>query len=45
LVKDENGDQFADFYNIMNGWKNYFCQLLNVHSVNDVKQIEIQTAD
>jgi hypothetical protein len=30
LVKDENGDLLADFYNILNRWKNYFSQLLNV---------------
>jgi hypothetical protein len=26
-------------------WKNYFCQLLNVHGVNDVRQTEINTAE
>jgi hypothetical protein len=26
-------------------WKNYFCQLLNVHGVSDVRQIEIHTAE
>jgi hypothetical protein len=29
----------------MNRWKNYFSQLLNVHRVSDVKQIEIHTAE
>jgi hypothetical protein len=24
LVKDENGDLFADSHNILNRWKNYF---------------------
>jgi hypothetical protein len=42
-VKDENGDLLADFHNILNGWKNYFSQLLNVHTVHDVRQIEIHT--
>jgi hypothetical protein len=28
--------------NILNWWKNYFSQLLNVHRVSDVRQIEIQ---
>jgi hypothetical protein len=45
LVKDENGDMLAYPYNIMNRWKNYFCQLLNVHGVNDVGQTEINTAE
>jgi hypothetical protein len=26
-------------------WKNYFSQLLNVHSFSDIRQIEIQTAE
>jgi hypothetical protein len=29
----------------MDLWKNYFCQLLNVHGVNDVRQTKIHTAD
>jgi hypothetical protein len=44
LVKDENGDLFADSHNIMNRQRNYFCQLLNVHRVSDVRQMEIHTA-
>jgi hypothetical protein len=32
-VKDENGDLLADSHNILNRWKNYFSQLLNVHNV------------
>jgi hypothetical protein len=39
LIKDENGDLLA--YNILNRWKNYFSQLLNVHGVSEVRQIEI----
>jgi hypothetical protein len=45
LVKDENGDLFADSHNILHWWKNYFPQLLNVRRVSDVKQIEIDTAE
>jgi hypothetical protein len=44
LVKDENGDLLADSHNILNRWKNYFSQLLNVHRVIDVRRIEIHTA-
>jgi hypothetical protein len=43
-VKDENGDLLADSHNILNRWKNYVSQLLNVHKVSDVRQIEIHTA-
>jgi hypothetical protein len=39
-VKDENGDQLVDSHNILNRWKNYFSQLLNVHNVSVVRQIE-----
>jgi hypothetical protein len=44
-VKNENGDLLADSHNVLNKWKNYFSQLLNVHNVSDVRQIEEQTAD
>jgi hypothetical protein len=45
MVKAENGDLLADSHSILNRWKNYFCQLLNVHGVNDVRQTEIYAAD
>jgi hypothetical protein len=45
LVKGENGDLLADSHNILNRWKNYFSQLLNVHNVSDVRQIEVRTAE
>jgi hypothetical protein len=45
LVKDENGSLLADSHNILNRWKNYFSQLLNAHSVSDVRQMEIHTAE
>jgi hypothetical protein len=32
-------------HNRLNRWKNYFYQLLNVHSVSEVRQIEIHTAE
>jgi hypothetical protein len=44
-VTDENGDLLADSRNILNRWKNYFSQLLNVHNVSDVRQIEVHTAE
>jgi hypothetical protein len=40
-VNDENGCLLADSQNILNIWKNYFPQLMNVHSVSDIRQIEI----
>jgi hypothetical protein len=44
-VNDENGDLLADTYNILTRWKNYFSQLLNVHNVSDVRQIEVHTVE
>jgi hypothetical protein len=35
LVKDENGDLLVDSHNILNTWKKYFSQLLNVHNVSE----------
>jgi len=44
LVKDENDDLVVDPHNSLNRWKKYFCQLLNVHGVNDVWQTEMHAA-
>jgi hypothetical protein len=44
LVKDERGDLLVDPHNILNTWKNYFCQLLNIHGAGGVRQIEMHTA-
>jgi hypothetical protein len=35
----------ADSNTILNRWKSYFSQLLNVRNVSDVRQIEIHTAE
>jgi hypothetical protein len=43
-VKDENGDLPTDSHNILNRWKNY-SQLLNVHNVSDVRQIEVHMVE
>jgi hypothetical protein len=45
LVNDENGCLLANSHNILNGWKNYFSQILNIHRVSDVRQVEIHTAE
>jgi hypothetical protein len=44
LVKEERGDLIADPHKILNRWKNYFCQLFNVHGAGGVRQTEIHTA-
>jgi hypothetical protein len=43
LVKDERCDLLADPHKILNKWKNYFYQLLNIHGVGSVRQTEIHT--
>jgi hypothetical protein len=45
VIKEENGDLLADSHSILNRWKNYFCQLLNVCGVSDVRRTEIHTAE
>jgi hypothetical protein len=45
VVKDENGDLLADSHNILNRRKNYFSQLLTVHNVGDVRQVEVYMAE
>jgi hypothetical protein len=45
LVKDENGDLLADSHCILNRWNNYFSQLLNMHNVSDVRQIDVHTVE
>jgi hypothetical protein len=45
LAKDVNGDLLADSHNTLNRWKNYFSQLFNMHSVSDIIQMEIRTAE
>ncbi|KAJ4427607.1 hypothetical protein ANN_25255 [Periplaneta americana] len=47
VIKVENGDLLADSHSILNRWKNYFGQLLNIHrpNGNDQDEIQIQTAE
>jgi hypothetical protein len=45
IVKDENGNLLADPLSVLNRWKNVFNQVLNVHGVHDVRQMDIHTAE
>ena len=45
IVKDEKGDLVADSHSIVDRWRKYFSQLLNVHGVKDVGRVEIPTAE
>jgi hypothetical protein len=44
-VEGENDVLLAHSHSILNRWKNYFYQLLNVLGINDVKQTEIHTPE
>jgi hypothetical protein len=45
IVKDENDNLLADPQNVLNRWKNFFNQVLNVHGVHNVRQMDIHTAE
>jgi hypothetical protein len=44
IIKDENGN-LADPWDVLNRWKNFFNQVLNVRGVLDVRQIDIHMAE
>jgi hypothetical protein len=45
IIKDENGNLLADQQSVLNMWKNFFNQVLNVHDVHDVRQMDIHMAE
>jgi hypothetical protein len=45
IIKDENGNLIADSQNVLNRWKNFFNQVLNIHGVHDVRQMDIHMAE
>jgi hypothetical protein len=45
IIKEENGNLLADPQNVLNRWKNVFNQVLNVHGVHNVRQMDIHTAE
>jgi hypothetical protein len=45
IIKDENGNMIADPQSVLNRWKNFFNQVLNVHGFHDVRQMDIHTAE
>jgi hypothetical protein len=44
IIKDENGKLLAGPQSVLNRWKNFFNQVINVHGVHDVKQTEGYTS-
>ena len=45
IVKEEKCDLVADCHSISARWRKYFSQLLDVQEVNEVRQMEIHTAE
>jgi hypothetical protein len=45
IIKDKNGNLLADTQNVLNRWKNLINQVLNVHGVHNVRQMDIHTAE
>jgi hypothetical protein len=45
ITKDKNGNLLAGPQNVLNRWKNFFNQVLNIHGVHDVTQMDINTAE
>jgi hypothetical protein len=42
IIKDENGNLLADPQTVLNRWKNFFNQVLNLHGVHDVRWMNIR---
>jgi hypothetical protein len=38
IIKDENGNLVADFHSVLNWWKCFFMQVLNIHRVHNFRQ-------
>jgi hypothetical protein len=45
IIMDENVNLLTDSQNILSRWKIFFNQMLNVHGVHDVRQMNIHTAE
>jgi hypothetical protein len=45
MIDNETGDLLDESHNILNGRRNIFCQLLNVHRVNNIRQTVIHRAE
>jgi hypothetical protein len=45
IIKDENGNFVADPQNVLNRWKYFFNQVLNVHGIHDSRQMVIHTGE
>jgi hypothetical protein len=45
MIGNETGALLDKSHNLLNRWRNIFCQLLNVHRHNNISQTEIHRAE
>jgi hypothetical protein len=45
IIKDENGNLLVEPQIVLNRWKNFFNQVLNIHGVHGVRQMDMHTAE
>jgi hypothetical protein len=45
IIDVENGNLLADPQSVLNRWKNFFNQVLNIHGVHDIRQMDIHMAE
>jgi hypothetical protein len=45
IIKDDNSNLLADPQSALNRWKNFFNQVLNVHGVHDIRQMDIDMTE
>jgi hypothetical protein len=45
IIKDKNDNLLTDPHSVLNRWKHFFKQVLSVHGVHHVRQVDIQTAE
>jgi hypothetical protein len=44
IINDENGNLLTDPQSVLNKWESFFKQVLNVHGVHDIRQMDIYMA-
>jgi hypothetical protein len=45
IIKHQNVNPLAKSQNVLNRWKDFFNQVLNIHGVYDVRQMDIHTTE
>jgi hypothetical protein len=45
IMEDENDNLIADLQSVLNRWKEFFNQVLNIHGFHDCWQMDIHTAE